>query len=149
MSTPKKAVVAYVRGRDVRGASREVKAESLTYSCAGAGEDGPCVFDAHQDDVGSEILIALLDCKKEGLEPVNLTTMATCEIKVKKPSGVEVKWTAIVFGDPLEGVIQYIVVAGDLDEVGEYVLQVYLVLAGWSGHASQLTLQVASILRGE
>lgn len=50
-------------------------------------------------------------------------TPTTCKIKVKKPSGAEVDWTATVEAPASGGVIYFDTVAGSLDEVGSYRLQ--------------------------
>jgi len=51
----------------------------------------------------------------------NLDTATSIKILVKKPSGSEVEWTATQYSTTPK--ISYTTVAGDLDEVGQYILQ--------------------------
>lgn len=111
--------------------------------------DEPCVNDAHKGDIGSEILIELVDCGNvvDGEpQPVDLTNAVAHVLKVEKPSGAVAEWSTTIHGDPTLGVLRYITVEGDLDEAGTYVLQVYLEIPGWKGHTAKFALVVNPVI---
>jgi hypothetical protein len=72
----------------------------------------------YKDDVGVDLIIATSNTS------IPLTTMIT--LNLEKPGGdtVELAITADMI-DYTTGVITYTTVAGDLDEVGEYKIQVH------------------------
>ena len=51
-------------------------------------------------------------------------------IKVKKPSGTEVDWTASQYKT---NSIRYTIVDGDFNEEGTYTVQAYVVMPTWEG----------------
>lgn len=55
---------------------------------------------------------------------ISLSGATVTKLKVKKPSGTEVEWTATVDGTKLV----YVTQAGDLDEEGLYKIQAYVEL---------------------
>lgn len=73
------------------------------------------------DDVGTVILV---NCGSA------VTGATGISMKVKKPDGTEVSWTATVYGTDY---ITYTTIAGDLDQSGEYTLQASLTVGGWTG----------------
>ena len=58
---------------------------------------------------------------------ITLTGATTTQIKVKKPSGALATWTAAIDGSNAQQ-LNYITVAGDLNEAGNYFLQAYVVI---------------------
>jgi hypothetical protein len=54
----------------------------------------------------------------------NLNAATKIQILVRKPSGLEVEWTASQYGTT--SYITYTSLLGDLDEAGDYVLQAYI-----------------------
>lgn len=99
--------------------------------------------EAHKADTGSEIRLTVQD----GGTAVDLTGATTLTIKLKKPSGTVVSKTATVVGDATAGVIRCYTAATDLDEVGLYEIQPYLVLAsGWTGHGDRVMLRVHGVI---
>ena len=73
------------------------------------------------DEVGTVITV---DC---GCDITGATGTA---LKVKKPDGTEVSWTATIYDS---NYLRYTTVSGDLDQVGVYYVQSYLTIGGWTG----------------
>lgn len=74
-------------------------------------------------------------------EDVSLAT--TLELRIRKPDGTVENWTATK--DPLiDTQINHTVSAGDLDQVGEYRLNSYIVLPTWTGHGETARFDVGS-----
>jgi len=72
----------------------------------------------YQDDVGVDIIIHTNNASIPGTATLNLLT--------EKPSGTTVSWSVSApMVDYESGVITYTTVAGDLNEVGIYRLQVH------------------------
>lgn len=72
-------------------------------------------------DVGTEITV---DCG------TTITEATGTKLKVKKPDGTAVEWTATVSGtDDLK----YTTISGDFDQDGVYYLQASLTISGWTG----------------
>jgi hypothetical protein len=81
-------------------------------------------------DVGTEII---LDCVDE------VTTATVRAVKVRKANGVRVTWPATLEGTTK---IKYVILAGDLDVVGDWALQAYVEMPLWSGSGEVATLRV-------
>ncbi len=81
-------------------------------------------------DVGTEII---LDC----IEDITASTVRT--IKVRKSNGLKTTWTATLEGTTQ---IKYVILAGDLDVVGDWTLQAYIEMTGWKGSGELVTLRV-------
>jgi len=60
----------------------------------------------------------------------DISTATGQVLKVKKPGGAEVEWTASIYNT---NYLRHTTVDGDFDEEGEYKLQSYLTLSGWTG----------------
>ena len=72
-------------------------------------------------DIGTEIIV---NCGTD------ISTATAQSLKVKKPSGAIVSWSATVYNINF---LKHSVVAGDFDEVGTYELQSHIVMSTWSG----------------
>jgi hypothetical protein len=59
----------------------------------------------------------------------DVTGATNTTLKVEKPDGTLVSWTATVNGQYLE----YTVIAGDFDQAGRHYLQAALTFSGWTG----------------
>ena len=81
-------------------------------------------------DIGTEIV---LDCG------TSIVTATTLKIKVRKPSGQLVEWTATLKGTTQ---MSYITQSGDLSVDGVYRLQAYVVMTGWTGRGETADLIV-------
>ena len=94
---------------------------------------GCCVTNLHKNDIGTIIRVTVsekdCDCI---LQILDISGATTREFKLKKPSGATVTKSATFTTDGTDGQIEYVTVDGDLDEVGEWKLQVYLVLPSGS-----------------
>ena len=67
-----------------------------------------------------------------------LTTATGQSLKVRKPNGAEVVWTATIATNSL----RHTIIAGDVDIAGTYLIQPYLTLSGWTGRGKTVTLPV-------
>ena len=92
-----------------------------------------CIEDLHLGDIGTIIRVTVQDkdstCTSQALDVSSATTR---HFILKKPSGDKLTVTASFTTDGTDGQIEYATVDGDLDEVGEWKLQVYLVMPGGS-----------------
>lgn len=75
----------------------------------------------YKDDIGTVIKV---DCGTD------LTGATAMKIKVKKPDGTKVEWSASIVEVQK---LAYTIVSGDLDQDGTYYLNASLTLNGWSG----------------
>jgi hypothetical protein len=82
------------------------------------------------NDVGTQII---LNCGTD------LSGATLLRIKVKKPNGVSVTWTALPY---MTTQIAYTTILGDLDQVGVYKIQAYVETPSWKGHGETLNLTV-------
>jgi len=82
-------------------------------------------------DVGTAII---LDC----VDDVSAATVRT--IKVRKPNGVRTTWAATLDGTTK---IKYVIQTGDLDVIGNWALQAYVEIPGWTGSGELVTLVVS------
>jgi hypothetical protein len=64
-------------------------------------------------------------------------------LKVRKPNGTEVSWTASISTNSL----RHTTIAGDFDLVGTYFIQPYLTITGWTGHGKTVSFEVYSRFR--
>lgn len=72
-------------------------------------------------DTGTEILV---DCGS------TITGATNTKLKVKKPDGTTVEWTATIDGTDY---LKYTTLSADFSVAGTYFLQASLTLGGWSG----------------
>ena len=79
----------------------------------------------HQNDIGTAFTITIQD----GTTAVDISTATTKKIVFKKPSGTKLTYDTAFVSDGTDGKIKYNIVAGDLDEVGTYKLQSYVVIS--------------------
>jgi len=62
---------------------------------------------------------------------LDLTTATTTQLKIRRiEDGSVAAWTATVYGDAADGVLQYVSVADDFSVSGLYQLQAYVELSG-------------------
>jgi predicted hydrolase (HD superfamily) len=87
-------------------------------------------------DVGTEVLV---DTGSD------ISTATVMRMYVKKPSGKEETWTAIIGPPNAIGVLtkmKYIVKQGDWDEAGWWTLQAYVELPGWKGRGDSVKFKL-------
>lgn len=82
-------------------------------------------------DVGTELL---LDCGTD------ISTATLVKIIARTPRGNKKEWVGTIQGTTL---VRYVVGAGDLDYPGNWALQVYVEMPGWSGRGALATLKVS------
>ena len=82
-------------------------------------------------DVGTELL---LDCGTD------ISTATLVKIIARTPRGNKKEWTGAVLGTTT---VRYVVAAGDLDYPGNWTLQTYVEMPGWSGRGALVTLKVS------
>lgn len=88
----------------------------------------------YKSDIGTDIILAIRD---ENLQPLDVSGATTKQIKLEKPDGVVSAKTATFYDDGTDGRIQYTTTTGDLDTVGTWKAQGYLVLdTGETFHTS-------------
>lgn len=93
-----------------------------------------CIQDLHLEDIGTSIRITVEDTDEScNRVIVDLSSASVRQIIFRKPSGTKLTVTGALVTDGTDGKIEYITEAGDLDEVGEWKVQVYLVFptGGW------------------
>ena len=86
-----------------------------------------CIEDLHIGDIGTVIKVTVQDKDANCvLTALDVSTATTREFIFKKPSGDKLTVTATFTTDGTDGQIEYTTVDGDLDEVGEWKIQVYI-----------------------
>lgn len=80
----------------------------------------------HQYDIGTAIEIEIKDCS--GV--VNVSSATTKQIRFYKPNKERVVQDATFLTDGVDGKIQYIFADGDLDTVGRWRYQAFLIIGG-------------------
>jgi len=58
---------------------------------------------------------------------VNVSTATTKQIKLEKPDGTQIAKTAAFYTNGSDGIIQYTTIAADIDQVGRWKAQGYIV----------------------
>ena len=93
----------------------------------------------HQNDIGTTIKIQISDCSDNALD---ISSADTIQIVFKKPSGTSVTKTATFTTDGSDGLIQYIIVDGDLDEIGSWKTQAVVTIGAYVWHSEYETFKV-------
>lgn len=93
----------------------------------------------HLDDIGTIFRLTITD---ETGAPVDVSSATVKKIYLRKPSAELLEKTAVFMTDGTDGVIQYVAVSGDLDEIGEWTIQAYVELTSWKGHSQVITFPV-------
>jgi len=96
----------------------------------------------HQGDIGSTIQLTILE---DGVA-VDLTSATSAVISFKKPSGEVIERDGDFSAAPLTGLVEYVVVDGDLDENGVWQAQVILEISGGTFHSTIFSFTVGDIL---
>ena len=86
--------------------------------------------DHYTDEIGTEIIV---DCG------VDISGATPTTLKVKKPDGTEVEWTATIYNS---NYLKYTTILGDFNQSGTYVLQTSLTLTGWTGLGDVATFEI-------
>lgn len=100
--------------------------------------------DLHLNDVGTQILITI----KEGNVAVDLSTATVKQFDFKKKDGTTVVKDADFYTDGTDGILEYITLDGDIDQVGKWSVQPYLELPNWQGHTQKVDFRVGDLIAG-
>jgi len=84
-------------------------------------------------DIGTQIVVDVCG---------SLATATLVRFDVEKPDGTSASWVGSVYGTTS---ITYTVVAGDFNQAGEYRLQSYVEMPGWTGHGNTITFKISAI----
>lgn len=90
-----------------------------------------CYNEIHQDDIGTEFIVTLVECVDKVEVPVDISTASDKDIIFLKSDGSTRLTKPAVFtsiasggtGDGVDGKMSYFLVAGDLDQLGKYKIQ--------------------------
>ena len=74
----------------------------------------------------------------------DISSATTTNLKVCKPDGSNVTWIGAINGG-INTQIDYTIVTDDLDQVGEYKLNAYVVTATWTGHGETVPFVVYKV----
>jgi len=69
---------------------------------------------------------------------VDLSTAVSTSIRYRKPDGVTGQWAGTV----VDGAVEYITVAGDIDQSGVWYLQAFFDLTTWQGSSKVISIRV-------
>lgn len=84
----------------------------------------------YQGDVGVVLKLDTL---------LDISTGSIFKIKVLRPDGVRKVWTGSLFGTTT---VAYVLQAGDLPIPGEYKIQAFVTMPGFTGHGNTVALNV-------
>lgn len=102
-----------------------------------------CEAEIHLNDIGTVFRATVKDKACDGTSSVlDVGAATTLNMIFKSPSGVVSTKNAVFTTDGSDGQIQYITVDGDLNEVGQWKLQVYIVLPSGSWRSDVGTFYV-------
>lgn len=102
-----------------------------------------CEAEIHLGDIGTIFRVTLYDKACDGTSAVlDISGATTLEMIFKAPSGAKTTQTATLTGDGTDGQLEYVTVADDLDEVGEWKIQVYVVFpsGSWRSDIGKFTV---------
>jgi hypothetical protein len=87
----------------------------------------------HQNDIGTEIRVQIVDCNNVA---VDISLASNMQILFKKPSGSLLTKSATFVTDGSDGYIYYTIADGDLDEIGSWKVQAIVTLGSYIWHSS-------------
>ena len=80
---------------------------------------------------------------REGNSPLDISTASTKIIVLEKPDSTLISASASFFTDGADGILVYYTSGStDLEQEGDYNMQSYLVMAGFSGYTTPVTFTV-------
>lgn len=92
-----------------------------------------CIEDLHVGDIGTIIRVTLQDTNSSCVSSaLNVSSASTITFTFKKPDGSKITRNGGFTTDGSDGQVQYTTVDGDLDQCGEWRVQLYLVLTSGS-----------------
>jgi hypothetical protein len=101
------------------------------------------IEELHKNDYGTVIKVLVKNLDSSGNAAVDdVSSFTTKQIILKKPDGTKLTKTASFTTDGTDGYIEYTVVDGDLDSVGDWELQVYLATVSAQWYSETNTFKV-------
>lgn len=100
--------------------------------------------DVHINDVGTIFLITI----KEGASAVDISSATTKQLIYKKKDGTVFTVDADWFTDGTDGILEYVTLEGEINQLGKWSVQPYLELPNWTGHTAKIDFRVGAILSG-
>lgn len=87
----------------------------------------------HLNDIGTIFKLSIKDCQN-GI--VDISSATNVMITFKKPSGSSMVKLGTLFTDGTDGIVQYVTIANDLDEIGSWKIQakVNLPTGSWNSN---------------
>ena len=95
-------------------------------------------------DEGTTFRVQLLDCDTGSVLPVDAASVK--EIIFEDPLGTVTRYAAVFTTDGTDGLIEYVVIIGDLDMSGTWTIQGYVEGTGFKNSSSISTFEVSDIL---
>jgi hypothetical protein len=89
----------------------------------------------HAGDVGTKIRIV-------PETETDIGSAVSAEIRYQKPSRATGAWSATI----VDGALEYVTGAGDIDEPGEWFFQGYVDLVAWAGSSTIVKSKIGKIL---
>jgi len=87
----------------------------------------------HQNDIGTTIKVQISDCNDTAID---ISAADVKQIVFKKPSGASLTKTANFTTTGVDGLIEYVVAAGDFDEVGTYKIEAVVTVGSYIWHSN-------------
>ena len=100
--------------------------------------------DVHLNDEGTRFLITI----KEGSDPVDISSATIKELKFKRKDGTGFTVDAGFDTDGTDGVLEYITLPDEINQIGKWSVQPYIEMPNWSGHTAKVDFRVGVILAG-
>jgi hypothetical protein len=90
----------------------------------------------HLNDIGTAFRLTIIDCDSVAIDVSSAIGSGTKEIIFKKPDGTVVIKAAVFYTDGIDGVLDYITIADDLNATGKWKVQAKVTLATgtWSSN---------------
>jgi len=98
----------------------------------------------HQSDVGTEILITVLDFRTNLV--VDLSSASTIKFLFQDPDGNTFSRDGELYTDGLDGIVKYKTVEGDIDQSGKWEMQCYVTTSNGTYYTRKTALKVYSVI---
>lgn len=105
------------------------------------------VPDIHKADIGTALVVAMVDETGAAIDVSTATTKQIWLGKPNSPDATVLTKTAVNDTTGADGKIKYVTVSGDLSNAGEWSIQGYVVVAGKEWHSVVSKFQVAQNLQ--
>ena len=97
----------------------------------------------HNGDIGTVFELTIVDTDKVSID---VSTAAVKYIYFQDPTGARMRKTATFTTDGTDGKIEYVTIAGDIDEVGTWQVQGYAETSLGKFYTEKMSFQVLSTL---